>query len=208
MQDACQARAVIARSSCSDPESKPAGGINSCTRNARIAAPSVRTGHRRTPARTTPPRSPEPGGTYPVSRYGHGRTHTLATEIQPRSCRRSWPARFSGQARHNTPSPPIQSVSNQNDAPMVVKGFRVLPFAMAGEHAGLLFAWSGDWCFRRAAGCGQDREGPLRAGGQALIRSRGQQAGMGPGTAGESLAGQHRCGSRLVGQAAPGVFER
>ena len=31
-----------------------------------------------------------------------------------------------------------------------------------------------------------------RCGGQALIRSRGQQAGEGPGAAGKSIQGQHR----------------
>jgi hypothetical protein len=46
---------------------------------------------------------------------------------------------------------------------------------------GWSFSGLGGNCFHRSAGCGQDREGPLRCGGQALIRSRGQQAGMGSG---------------------------
>jgi hypothetical protein len=39
------------------------------------------------------------------------------------------------------------------------------------------------------------------------MRSRGQQAGGGgPGTADGSFEGQHGCGSRLAGQAVPGVW--
>jgi hypothetical protein len=36
------------------------------------------------------------------------------------------------------------------------------------------------------------------------MRSHGQQAGVGPGRAGESFEGQQGCGSRLAGQALPG----
>ena len=36
------------------------------------------------------------------------------------------------------------------------------------------------------------------------MRSRGQRVRMGPGAADKSLEGQHGCGSRLEGQAAPG----
>ncbi len=42
-------------------------------------------------------------------------------------------------------------------------------------------------------------------GGQALIGSRGSAAGEWPGVADGSLEGQHVCGSRLAGQAAPGA---
>ena len=40
---------------------------------------------------------------------------------------------------------------------------------------------------------------------QALIRSRGQRVKAGPGAADKSIEGQHGCGSRIEGQAAPGV---
>ena len=49
---------------------------------------------------------------------------------------------------------------------------------------------------------GHDRDGPLRAGGQAPIRSRGQR-GKGSGAAGRSAQGQQGCGSRYLGHAAP-----
>src|ERR1039457_2764118 len=57
------------------------------------------------------------------------------------------------------------------------------------------------WCGLAGLRTRQGRAAP--GGGQALMRSRpaGQ---MGPGTAGESFAGQQGCGSRLSGQAAPG----
>ena len=53
-------------------------------------------------------------------------------------------------------------------------------------------------------GYGQDREGPLgvRASSYEVTS---QQVRMGSGTAGESFEGQHGCGSRLAGQAAPEV---
>src|SRR6266480_7851054 len=53
------------------------------------------------------------------------------------------------------------------------------------------------------ADCGQDREGPL-AGRASSYEVTPSKSGWGPGTAGESLAGQHGCGSRLEGQAVPG----
>jgi hypothetical protein len=52
-------------------------------------------------------------------------------------------------------------------------------------------------------GCGQGREGPLMVEGKLLL-GHAQQVRWGPGTAGESFAGQHGCGSRLSGQAVPG----
>ena len=53
-------------------------------------------------------------------------------------------------------------------------------------------------------GYGQDREGPLgvRASSYEVTW---QQVRTGSGTAGESFEGQHECGSRLAGQAAPEV---
>jgi hypothetical protein len=54
-------------------------------------------------------------------------------------------------------------------------------------------------------GGGQDRDGPLRAEGKLLL-GHAQQAGeLRPGTAGESFEGQQIRGSRLAGQAVPGV---
>src|SRR6266487_629165 len=47
------------------------------------------------------------------------------------------------------------------------------------------------------------REGPLMVEGKLLL-GHAQQVRWGPGTAGESFAGQHGCGSRLSGQAVPG----
>src|SRR5690242_9562096 len=54
--------------------------------------------------------------------------------------------------------------------------------------------------------CGQDRDGPLemeRASSYQVTLSR---SGRGPGTAGESFAGQQVRGSRISGQAAPGAW--
>jgi hypothetical protein len=45
-------------------------------------------------------------------------------------------------------------------------------------------------------------------GGQALMRSRPAGQVEPRGTAGESFAGQHGCGSRLSGQAAPGKLRQ
>ena len=54
--------------------------------------------------------------------------------------------------------------------------------------------------------CVRTRQGGATPGGeQALIRSRGQRVMVGPGAADKSLEGQHGCGSRLEGQAVPGV---
>src|SRR5260221_9285891 len=58
-----------------------------------------------------------------------------------------------------------------------------------------------------AAGCGQDREGPLRVEGRLLLGHAGSGQ-VGPGAADKSLEGQHGCGSRIGGQAAPGVSGR
>ena len=100
----------------------------------------------------------------------------------------------------------VSAHGTHNDAPMCCQGaFRVPVSAVtAGMTGRFLSVWG--WCAGRAAGVA-DRTGRGRSGWsvQALIRSRGQQAGVGPGTADESIAGQHGCGSRLAGQAAPGV---
>src|SRR6266446_3870154 len=75
------------------------------------------------------------------------------------------------------------------DAPMVVK-----PSFGLGFGPGLMSA-----VVRTRQG------GAAPGGGQALMRSQGQQLGMRPGAAGGSFEGQHVCGSRLAGQAAPGA---
>jgi hypothetical protein len=82
----------------------------------------------------------------------------------------------------------------------LVKGLSV---GVTGRFRG----WRGE-CFYRSAGCGQDREGPLRVEGGLLLGHAASRSGWGPGTADGSLAGQHECGSRLAGQAAPGVLGR
>ena len=61
-----------------------------------------------------------------------------------------------------------------------------------------------EWCSGRLLGA--DKTGKGRSGWEGkLLGGHVQQVGWGPGTAGESLAGQHGCGSRLESQAAPGA---
>ena len=48
-----------------------------------------------------------------------------------------------------------------------------------------------------------DKTGKVHSGEGKLLLGHAQQ-GKDPGTADESLAGQHGCGSRLAGQAVPG----
>jgi hypothetical protein len=57
----------------------------------------------------------------------------------------------------------------------------------------------------RLLGGGQDRDGPLAAEGKLLAGHMPAGWKWGPGTAGESFEGQQGCGSRLAGQADPGV---
>src|SRR5271169_1124853 len=54
-------------------------------------------------------------------------------------------------------------------------------------------------------GYGQDREGPLRERRASSYEVTPSKVNRDPGTADESLAGQHGCGSRIEGHAAPGV---
>ena len=54
---------------------------------------------------------------------------------------------------------------------------------------------------------GHDREGPLLVGGQALIRSQGQQLERRPGAAGGSIEGQHRWRQPISGPGRPGSSE-
>jgi hypothetical protein len=56
--------------------------------------------------------------------------------------------------------------------------------------------------------CGQDRDGPLEMERASSYEVTPSRSGMGPGTAGESFAGQQVRGSRISGQAAPGAFGR
>jgi hypothetical protein len=65
-----------------------------------------------------------------------------------------------------------------------------------------------NWGMEAGQGCWiADKTGTGRSGrGQALMRSRPAGHGVGPGAAGGSFEGQHVCGSRIVGQAAPGSW--
>ncbi len=85
---------------------------------------------------------------------------------------------------------PTMTIGDQIDAPMFVKA------CQGGEFR---LVW--------LAAEGRTRQGwAAPGGGHALIRSRNSAAsGKGPGAAGGSFEGQHVCGSRLAGQAAPGV---
>jgi hypothetical protein len=83
------------------------------------------------------------------------------------------------------------------DAPMSVNG---------SDGVLVLYFWgSGNVALAGAALCGQDREGPLRVEGRLLSG----HAGSGSGVAGGGRQIDRRpapgCGSRLEGQAAPGV---
>jgi hypothetical protein len=60
-------------------------------------------------------------------------------------------------------------------------------------------------CDRLIAGGGQDREGPLGVEGMLLLGHVQQVRKIRPGTAGGSFEGQQVRGSRIVGQAVPGV---
>src|ERR1039457_2329423 len=68
-----------------------------------------------------------------------------------------------------------------------------------------IFRGSGNVALAGAAGCGHDREGPLRVEGRLLLG----HAGSGSGVTGSGRQIDRRpapgCGSRLEGQAAPGV---
>ena len=79
------------------------------------------------------------------------------------------------------------------DAPMVVKAFFGREFGQV----------------RQLVVDGQDRDGPLLAEGRLLSGHESQQLReMGAGAAGGSFEGQHVCGSRLAGQAAPGAWRQ
>jgi hypothetical protein len=82
----------------------------------------------------------------------------------------------------------------------------LLWLSRAGEH--FLEVVSGRSVLGRSADCrdGQDRDGPLRVEGRLLLGHVASEVRVGPGAAGGSFAGQHVCGSRLVGQAAPGSW--
>ncbi len=53
--------------------------------------------------------------------------------------------------------------------------------------------------------CGQDRDGPLEVERASSYQVTPGRLGLGPGTAGESFAGQQVRVSRISGQAAPGL---
>jgi hypothetical protein len=64
-------------------------------------------------------------------------------------------------------------------------------------------AWNSAW--KCLLGCGQDRVGATKAGSYEVTPSGLWEKG--PGAADGSLEGQHLgCGSRIEGQAAPGVW--
>jgi hypothetical protein len=69
--------------------------------------------------------------------------------------------------------------------------------------------WSSSGCGNGiqcvAAGCGQDRDGPLRVGGQALMRSQFSAGKNGPGDGRQIVRRPAGRGSRLEGQAVPGA---
>src|SRR5215813_1720088 len=76
--------------------------------------------------------------------------------------------------------------------------------SLSGDVYTACFAMVGKRCRRGLLGYGQDRVGPR---GQALSRSRPAGQAWVPGAADGSIQGQHvGCGSRLAGQAAPGVW--
>src|SRR5712692_2752817 len=63
-------------------------------------------------------------------------------------------------------------------------------WTVTGGMAGHFRGPGGDGARAGLLGCGQDRDGPLRGGGQALSRSRLLSRSDGPGTAGKSIEGQ------------------
>jgi hypothetical protein len=67
--------------------------------------------------------------------------------------------------------------------------------------------FSGEGCFVLTGYCwgGQDREGPLLAEGRLLLGHVRRVRKIRPGTAGGSFEGQQVRGSRILGQAVPGV---
>src|SRR6516164_10807791 len=84
--------------------------------------------------------------------------------------------------------------SAANDAPMSRQGIRV---TFSGLISRVLMddVWSICWV--------ADKTGRVHSGEGKLLLGHAQQ-GRNPGTADESLAGQHGCGSRFAGQAVPG----
>src|SRR5260370_42316986 len=85
------------------------------------------------------------------------------------------------------------------DAPMFVKGSDDVSLDAVPGVQGRCS--DGDYCWVA------DKTGVgVRDGTQALIRSRQQVREVRPGTAGESFEGQQVRGSRLSGQAVPGVY--
>ena len=85
--------------------------------------------------------------------------------------------------------------STQIDAPMSVKGSDDVLVFISGVH------WNGVL----AAGCGQDREGPLRVEGRLLLGHAGSGSGWTGGGRQIDRRPARGCGSRLEGQAVPGV---
>ena len=55
-------------------------------------------------------------------------------------------------------------------------------------------------------GAGKTGRGRSGVEGRLLLGHAASRPGWGPGTADGSFEGQHGCGSRLAGQAVPGVF--
>jgi hypothetical protein len=83
----------------------------------------------------------------------------------------------------------------------------VEPVSISTLTAGMAAFWgfSGWWPGLGLPGCGQDRDGPLRGGGQALMRSRAarHEGARGRGRPADRSKAS-RSGSRLSGQAVPG----
>ena len=67
---------------------------------------------------------------------------------------------------------PIVLVGEQIDALMFVKGFGADPISAVAVGVAGYFCSGRTVRSRGLLGCGQDRDGPLRGGGQALMRSR------------------------------------
>jgi hypothetical protein len=99
---------------------------------------------------------------------------------------------------------PIVITESERNSPATLSRARCRAMLLCRVNGSADFSWFFVGGSALAAGL-RTRQGRAARGGQALIRSPLFSRQAEPGTADESFAGQHGCGSRILGQAVPGA---
>ena len=105
-----------------------------------------------------------------------GLSHDNTPEQNMAQLRRMWSGRPQDAAHRTGVLRAIRAQSMEFSELNAMSCQGLFMIGVAGHFRGL-----GGIASTGSAGCGQDREGPLRGGGQALMRSRGQRARAGSG---------------------------